>query len=446
MSDFVHLHTHTEYSLLDGLAKIKDLMARTRELGMKSLAITDHGAMYGVIKFFLAAREAGIKPIIGVEAYQAARSRLEKQNGADNDQHHLLLLAKNNSGYHNLMKLVSHAHLEGYYYKPRIDLEILREHSEGLICLSGCLNGQVPSLLLNRQEETAEKKAREFLEIFGQDYYFELQKHPNIPEQDSVNEKMIGLSRKLGVPLVATNDIHYIMPDDAYTQEILLCIQTQHTMLESKRPLSMLNSPDFYMKSREEMKGLFIQYPEAIENTVKIAEKCNVEIELGKWILPQFEVPEGETAETFLRKTALEGMRQRYSEMREELKKRLDYELNIITVKGYSTYFLIVADFVNWAKRQGIGVGPGRGSAAGSLVAYSTGITELDPIRHSLPFERFLNPDRPSPPDIDLDFADTRRDEVIAYVTEKYGNDRVAQIITFGTMEARQPSAMSGGL
>ena len=437
MSDFVHLHTHTEYSLLDGLAKIKDLMARTRELGMKSLAITDHGAMYGVIKFFLAAREAGIKPIIGVEAYQAARSRLEKQNGADNDQHHLLLLAKNNSGYHNLMKLVSHAHLEGYYYKPRIDLEILREHSEGLICLSGCLNGQVPSLLLNRQEETAEKKAREFLEIFGQDYYFELQKHPNIPEQDSVNEKMIGLSRKLGVPLVATNDIHYIMPDDAYTQEILLCIQTQHTMLESKRPLSMLNSPDFYMKSREEMKGLFIQYPEAIENTVKIAEKCNVEIELGKWILPQFEVPEGETAETFLRKTALEGMRQRYSEMREELKKRLDYELNIITVKGYSTYFLIVADFVNWAKRQGIGVGPGRGSAAGSLVAYSTGITELDPIRHSLPFERFLNPDRPSPPDIDLDFADTRRDEVIAYVTEKYGNDRVAQIITFGTMEAR---------
>lgn len=437
MSDFVHLHTHTEYSLLDGLAKIKDLMARTRELGMKSLAITDHGAMYGVIKFFLAAREAGVKPIIGVEAYQAARSRLEKQNGADNDQHHLLLLAKNNTGYHNLMKLVSHAHLEGYYYKPRIDLEILKEHSEGLICLSGCLNGQVPSLLLNRQEETAEKKAREFLEIFGQDYYFELQKHPNIPEQDSVNEKMIGLSRKLGVPLVATNDIHYIMPEDAYAQEILLCIQTQHTMLESKRPLSMLDSPDFYMKSREEMKGLFIQYPEAIENTVKIAEKCNVEIELGKWILPEFEVPGGETAETFLRKTALEGMRQRYSEMRDELKKRLDYELNIITVKGYSTYFLIVADFVNWAKRQGIAVGPGRGSAAGSLVAYSTGITELDPIRHNLPFERFLNPDRPSPPDIDLDFADTRRDEVIAYVTEKYGNDRVAQIITFGTMEAR---------
>ena len=437
MSDFVHLHTHTEFSLLDGLAKIKDLLARTRELGMDSLAITDHGAMYGVIKFFLAAREAGVKPIIGVEAYQAARSRLEKQNGADNDQHHLLLLAKNNTGYHNLMKLVSHAHLEGYYYKPRIDLEILKEHSEGLICLSGCLNGQVPSLFLNRQEETAEKKAREFLEIFGKDYYFELQKHTNIPEQDTVNQKLIALSRKLGVPLVATNDIHYTMPEDAYAQEILLCIQTQHTMLESKRPLSMLDSPDFYMKSREEMKGLFIQYPEAIENTVKIAESCHVEIDLGNWILPQFEVPEGETAETFLRKIALEGMKQRYSEMREDLKKRLDYELNIITVKGYSTYFLIVADFVNWAKRQGIAVGPGRGSAAGSLVAYSTGITELDPIRHNLPFERFLNPDRPSPPDIDLDFADTRRDEVIAYVTEKYGNDRVAQIITFGTMEAR---------
>lgn len=439
MPDFVHLHTHTEFSLLDGLAKIPDLLSRTKELGMDSLAITDHGAMYGVIKFFLKAREAGVKPIIGVEAYQASRSRLDKQPGADRDQHHLVLLAENNTGYHNLMKLVSHAHLEGYYYKPRIDLEVLRDHSEGLIGLSGCLNGEVPHLLATGQAEAAEKKAREFMEIFGPGHFFlELQMHPKIPEQQVTNEKLVELSRRLGLPLVATNDIHYINAEDAYAQEVLLCVQTQHTMLESKRPLSMISSPDFYMRSVEEMRGLFIQYPEAIENTVKIAQMCNVEIELGKWILPEFEVPEGETANSYFMKTAEAGMADRYTQITPELKKRLDYELDIIVKKGYSTYFLIVADFVNWAKGKRIAVGPGRGSAAGSLVAYSMGITDLDPIKHLLPFERFLNPDRPSPPDIDLDFADDRRDEVIAYVTEKYGSDRVAQIITFGTMEARQ--------
>ena len=439
MSDFVHLHCHSEYSLLDGLTKIPDLLNRTKELGMDCLGLTDHGAMYGAIKFFLKAKEAGIKPIIGVECYQASRSRFDKQARLDNDQYHLVLLAKDRTGYQNLMKLVTHAHLEGYYYKPRIDMEILREHSEGLICLSGCLNGEIPKLLLNNQDETAEKKARQFLEIFSQNhYYFELQKHPNIPEQDIVNEKLVNLSRKLGVPLVATNDIHYLLNTDAYAQEILLCIQTQRTILENKRPLSMISSPDFYLKTREEMKGLFIQYPEAIDNTVRIAEMCQTEIELGKWILPKFEVPEGETADTYIKKLSYERINKRYSRITPELEKRLNYELDIISKKGYSTYFLIAADFVNWAKEKKIAVGPGRGSAAGSLVAYVLGITDLDPIIHNLPFERFLNPDRPSPPDIDLDFADDRRDEVIAYVTEKYGSDRVAQIITFGTMEARQ--------
>lgn len=439
MSDFIHLHTHTEYSLLDGLGKIKDLLSKAKDLGMDSLAITDHGSMFGVVKFFLKAREAGIRPIIGVEAYQASRSRFDKQAGIDNDQHHLVLLAENNTGYQNLMKLVTHANLEGYYYKPRIDLQVLRDHNEGLIALSGCLNGEVPHLLATGQTQQAEKKAREYMEIFPEGHFFiELQKHPKITLQDIVNDQLVVLSRKLGLPLVATNDIHYINAEDAKAQEILLCVQTQHTMLESKRPLSMIESPDFYMRSAEEMKGLFIQYPEAIENTVRIAGMCNVDIELGKWILPSFDVPLGENPNSYLKKLARERLGNRFRQVTPDLEKRLNYELEIICHKGYSTYFLIVADFVNWAKSKGIAVGPGRGSAAGSLVAYSMGITDLDPIKHMLPFERFLNPDRPSPPDIDLDFADDRRDEVIAYVTEKYGNDKVAQIITFGTMEARQ--------
>lgn len=439
MSDFTHLHCHTEYSLLDGLNKIPELIARAKSLGMDSLAITDHGAMYGVVKFFLEAKEAGIKPIIGVEAYQATRSRFDKQASLDKDQHHLLLLAKNNTGYKNLMKLITHAHLEGFYYKPRIDLEILRVYSEGLIGLSGCINGEVPHLLLVDQYDAAERKAREFLEIFGVgNYFLELQKHPHIPAQDKVNERLIALSRKLGIPLVATNDVHYLDSEDAEAQEILLCIGTQRTILESNRPLSMIGSPDFYLRSIEEMKGLFIQHPEAIEQTKKIVDMCNVDIELGKWILPNFPVGEGETADSFLRRKAYDGAEERFKKLTEEMKNRLDYELSIITQKGYSTYFLIVADFVNWAKEKGIAVGPGRGSAAGSLVAYSLKITDLDPIFHALPFERFMNPNRPSPPDIDLDFADDRRDEVIAYVTDKYGKDRVAQIITFGTMEAKQ--------
>jgi len=438
MSDFVHLHCHTEFSLLDGLAKIDDLLARCKQFGMDSLAITDHGSMYGAIKFFLKAKEVGIKPIIGVEAYQASRSRFDKQAGIDSDQFHLVLLAENNVGYQNLMKIVTHAHLEGYYYKPRIDMQVLREHNEGIIALSGCLNGEIPHLLATNQEAAAERKAAEFMEIFPDDhFYLELQQHPKIPEQQRVNEKLVALSRKLALPLVATNDIHYVAPEDAEAQEILLCVQTQHTIVEPKRPLSMISSPDFYMKSQEEMKGLFIQYEEAIANTVSIAKRCNVEIELGKWILPHVDVPKDETAKSYLLKLANERLANKFKTVTSELKKRLEYELTIITAKGYATYFLIVADFVNWAKEKGIAVGPGRGSAAGSLVAYSLGITDLDPLKYNLPFERFLNPDRPSPPDIDLDFADDRRDEVIAYVTEKYGSDKVAQIITFGTMEAR---------
>lgn len=438
MSDFVHLHCHSEYSLLDGLAKIPDLLAQCQAFGMNALALTDHGAMYGAFKFYKKAKDAGIKPIIGMEAYMATRSRFDRQSGLDNDQYHLILLAKNNTGYKNLIKLTTLAHLEGFYYKPRIDLEALRLHHEGLIILTGCLNGEVPQLLLTNQDHQAEKRLRDFIEIFPGDVYVELQHHAKIAHQEVVNEKIIALARRLGLPLVATNDVHYVNPDDAEAQDILVCIQTQRTILEKERPMSILDSPDFYLRSPEEMQGLFIQYPEAISNTADIAKRCTVEIETGKWVLPHFPVPGEETPESYLSKLANERVAERYGQITEEIKNRLNYELSVITKKGYSTYFLVVADFVNWAKKQGITVGPGRGSAAGSLVAYAMRITELDPLAHSLPFERFLNPERPSPPDIDLDFADDRRDEVIAYVTDRYGKDKVAQIITFGTMEARQ--------
>ncbi|KKS41141.1 MAG: polymerase III, alpha subunit protein [Candidatus Gottesmanbacteria bacterium GW2011_GWB1_43_11] len=439
MPDFVHLHTHSEFSLLDGLCRMEDLVARTKALGMNTLALTDHGAMYGSIKFYQQALVAGIKPIIGVEIYVAARSRFDKQPDLDRDQYHLVLLAQNTVGYKNLLKLVTLAHLEGYYYKPRIDLELLRQHCQGLICLSACLAGEVPSLLLAGQDVRAEAKAKQYLEIFGQDHYFlELQMHPNIKELATVNEKLVQLSRKLGIPLVATNDVHYIEKEDAEAHEVLLCVQTQHTMLEKNRPLSLAASPDFYLRSPEEMTGLFIQYPDAVANTRKIADMCELTIPLGKWILPPFIVPASDTPETHIKKMVYQGAQNFYGHpLPAHVVERIDYELSIIGKKGYATYFLIVADFVNWAKKQGILVGPGRGSAAGSVVSFILGITGLDPFYFSLPFERFLNPERPSPPDIDLDFADDRRDEVIAYVTQKYGSDKVAQIITFGTMEAR---------
>jgi len=437
-ADFIHLHNHSEYSLLDGLSKISDILAKAKAYKMDSVAITDHGVMYGAIKFYLAARDMKIKPIIGVEAYMARRSRLDKEARIDSDQTHLLLLAKNFDGYKNLMKLTSIAHLEGFYYKPRIDFEVLEKYSKGLIATSACVEGIVPYYLRIGEDETAYTHAKRLAEIFGNDhFYLEIQKH-KFEEQDRVNEKLIRMSKKLGIPLVAANDCHYVNREDALAQEALLCIQTQTFLNDKDRKLTMIDSPDFYFRSPNEMKELFIEYPEAIKNTVKISEMCNLEIPMEKWILPAFPIPTKETPESYLRKVALDGLKKRYKKLDSALKKRLEYEINVICKKGFATYFLIVADFVNWAKEQGIRVGPGRGSVSGSLVSYSMRITSVDPIEHNLPFERFLNPARPSPPDIDLDFADIRRDEVIAYVTGKYGEDKVAQIITFGSMEARQ--------
>lgn len=438
MAKFVHLHVHSEFSLLDGLGKLDQLIARTKEMGMDTLAITDHGAMYGSFKFYLKAKAAGIKPIIGVETYVARRSRLDKEGKIDTDPYHLVLLAENEIGYRNLLKLVTRAHLDGYYYKPRIDWELLKQHHEGLICLSACLAGQVPQLLMQDKLKEAEEVAIKYAELFGPDhYYIELQKHPHIPAIEETNQKLVTLSRKLGLPLVATNDVHYVNADDAEAQEILLCVQTQRTIVEKNRPLSMMESPDFYLRSPDEMAELFAQYPEALENTVKIADMCDLTLSVGKWILPHFPVPDGKKPEEYLREIIYERLPGKYKEVTPEVTERVEYELDIITKKGYSTYFLIVQDFVNWAKSQKIAVGPGRGSAAGSVISYILNITGLDPFFFRLPFERFLNPFRPTPPDIDLDFADDRRDEVIAYVTARYGDDKVAQIITFGTMEAR---------
>lgn len=438
MADFVHLHNHSEYSLLDGLQKMTNMIEHAKNSGMKALAITDHGNMYGTIKFYKACLEAGIKPIIGCEIYVARRTRHDKEAGKDNDSNHLILLAENNEGYKNLMRIVSAANLEGYYYKPRTDLELLEKYHEGLICLSACVNGYVSEPLLENRQEEAEKRAKKLSEIFGPDhFYLELQKHLNVKQQDELNEKLIKMSEKLGIPVVATNDNHYTKKGDAEAQEVLLCIQTQNTLTNKNRKLSMIDSPDFYMKTPEEMSELFAQTPQAITNSVKIAEMCNVEISLGKWIMPVFDVPPDTTPGDYLTKLVYEGLENRYGKVTPEIKERADYELSIILKKKYEMYFLIVADFVNWAKSQGISVGPGRGSAAGSVVSFALRITDVDPFYFNLPFERFLNPDRPSAPDIDLDFADTRRDEVIAYVTKKYGEDKVAQIITFGTMEAK---------
>ncbi len=438
MIDFVHLHNHSEFSLLDGLSKIEEMVQHAANLGMKALAITDHGNLYGTIKFYNACLEKGIKPIIGCEIYVAKRSRHDKEAGIDNDYNHLILLAKNQKGYKNLMKIVTVSHLEGFYYKPRVDIELLKEYHEGLICLSACVNGYISDPLLHSQEQLAVERLTVMTEIFGPDnFYLELQRHINVPPQEQLNPKLMELSRKYAVPLVATNDNHYIKKEDAEAQEILLCIQTQTTIETENRKLSMINSPDFYIKSQEEMIELFIDVPESIENSSKIASLCNLEITLGKWIMPVFAVPKDLDETTYFKKQIEEGLERRYKERTHEITQRVEYELSIILKKGYQTYILIVADFVNWAKNHGITVGPGRGSNAGSIISYAIGISDIDPLFFKLPFERFLNPMRPSPPDIDLDFADDRRDEVIEYVTQKYGNDKVAQIITFGTMEAR---------
>lgn len=438
MADFVHLHNHTEYSLLDGLQKTKNMVEYARDLGMKALAITDHGNMYGTIKFYKACLDAGIKPIIGCEIYVSKRSLHDKEAGQDKDYNHLILLAENETGYKNLMKIVTISHLEGYYYKPRTDLKLLETYHEGLICLSACVNGYVSEPFLRDEYTLAEERAIKLSKIFGPDnFYLELQRHLNVPPQEKINQKLIKLSQKLGLPVVATNDNHYTKKEDAEAQEILLCVQTQTTLLDKKRKLSMVSSPDFYIKTAEEMEKLFIDIPQALENANKIGERCNVEITLGKWHMPIFDVPDDMTTTDYLTKLVYEGAKKRYGDISQEIKDRIDYELSVIIKKKYETYFLVVADFVNWAKNNGIAVGPGRGSAAGSVISYALKITDADPFFFNLPFERFLNPLRPSAPDIDLDFADTRREEVIEYVTKKYGKEKVAQIITFGTMEAR---------
>lgn len=437
MADFVHLHNHSEYSLLDGLSRVEPMVERAKEFGMDAIAITDHGALYGAIRFYKACKAANIKPIIGCEIYIAPGSRRDK-TAEDKDYNHLVLLVKDMIGYKNLLKIVSISHLEGFYYKPRTDIALLEEHRQGLICLSACLSGYVSEPLLLGQETEAIKRMNTLLEIYGEDFYLELQRHPNIENQEKLNQKLLELSKRHGVPVVATNDNHYIKHDDAEAQEVLLCIGTQTTLETPDRKLSMIDSPDFYIKSPSEMRAMFIDLPESIKNSVVISEKCNIELELGQWIIPKVEVPRGKTAAEYIKELVYEGLKSRYKKLNSEIKKRAEYELSIITKKGYEAYFLIVADFVNWAKGNGISVGPGRGSAAGSIVSYALNITDVDPFFFKLPFERFLNPYRPSAPDIDLDFADTRRDEVIDYVTKKYGKDKVAQIITFGTMEARQ--------
>ena len=436
--EFVHLHVHSEYSLLDGLSKIDKLVGKTKELGMNAVALTDHGVMYGAIKFYNACRQAGIKPIIGCEMYLTPKSRFEKSGGTQEGKelYHLLVLAKNYEGYQNLMQLVSRAHLEGFYYKPRLDWELLEKYHQGLVVATACLQGMVPSLLLGNREEEARAAAQKLWEIFGDDFYLELQDHPKIADQKKANRLLIKLSREIGLPLLATNDSHYLNPEDAQAQDALLAIGTQKKINDPKR-LSMLDSPDFYLKSPQEMAAAFADYPEAITNTVAVAQKCQLEIPLGQKIYPSFPLPEGKTAPQYLEELVWERAPKRYPKITSEIKERINYELGIIIKMGYAEYFLIVQDYVNWAKAQGIRVGPGRGSGAGSIVAFILRITSIDPLEHHLPFERFLNPERQSTPDFDIDFSDDRRDEVIEYVRQKYGEDRVANIITFGTIEAR---------
>lgn len=434
---FVHLHVHSEYSLLDGMCRIDKYVDKAKEMGMPAVAISDHGALYGAFKFFIKCKDTGIKPIVGCELYKANGKRTEKPEKGERNVFHLLVLAKNVTGYKNLLQLVTRANLEGFYYKPRVDWELLEKYSEGLIATTSCLAGEVPQLIMQDQLTKAEEVLLRYHKIFKDDFYIELQRHPNLPELDTVNDQLVKFSRKHGIPLVATNDVHYLDKDDAYAQEILLCIQTQRAVFEKNRPMSMIDVPDYYFKTAEEMKTLFHDYPEAIENTLKIAEKCDLEIPHGKLILPKYALPEGYTNEEYLRKMTYDK-KDRIKGFDDKLVcERLDYELDIINRKGYAPYFLFVQDVVTWSKDTGIAVGPGRGSAAGSLVSYVLRITDINPLEYNLPFERFLNPERPTPPDIDIDFSDKRRGEVIEYISRQYGEDNVAQVITFGTLESK---------
>ncbi|MEK7611764.1 MAG: DNA polymerase III subunit alpha [Patescibacteria group bacterium] len=436
MPKFVHLHTHSHYSLLDGLPKVDELVERAKELGMDALAITDHGNLYGAVEFYKKAKAAGIKPIFGVEAYIAPGDHTEKGENGNRKYFHLTLIVKNEVGWRNLIQLVTKANLDGFYYRPRMDKNLLRKHHEGLIALSGCLAGEVSQVLLANNITKATEVAREYQDIFGaENYYFEIGHHPGVPETVPVREGLVKLSRELDIPLVATQDIHYLKKEDAEYHDILLAVQTGNKTSDPDR-LS-LKSDDFSMRSPEEMAELFKETPEAVENTVKIGDQCSFELELDKIKLPKFQLPNGVTAETFLNNLLKERTPDRYTEITEEVQSRVAMEVSVINKMGFADYFLIVQDFVNWAKERGIVVGPGRGSAAGSIVSYILGITDLDPIRYELIFERFLNPDRIQMPDIDIDITDIRRDEVLGYLREKYGEDHVAHIITFGTMAAR---------
>lgn len=433
---FTHLHVHTEFSLLDGSCKIKEIVARAKELGMDSLAITDHGVMYGVIDFYKAAKEVGIKPIIGCEVYVAPGSRFNKEAGQSEDKyHHLVLLAENNEGYANLMKIVSKGFIDGFYYKPRVDYEVLEQYHEGIIALSACLAGEVQKYLARGFYEEGKKAALKYQDIFGKgNYYLELQDH-GIPEQKMVNSSLLRMSKELDIELVATNDVHYINAEDSVAHDILLCIQTGKKVSDEDR--MRYEGGQFYLKSEDEMRKLFPYALQALENTHKIAQRCNVEIEFGVTKLPRYDVPEGYTSWEYLNYLCTKGLNEKYPDDDGTLRERLDYELGIINKMGYVDYFLIVWDFINYAKSNDIMVGPGRGSAAGSIVSYCLGITDIDPIKYDLLFERFLNPERVSMPDIDVDFCYERRQEVIDYVVRKYGKDRVVQIVTFGTLAAR---------
>ena len=442
---FVHLHNHSEYSLLDGLSNVKDLVARAVELGQPAVALTDHGAMHGIIKFYVAAKKAGIKPILGMEGYMARRNLEDKDAHLDSSPYHILLLAKDLKGYQNLLKLATIANVEGFYYKPRIDKKVLRQYAEGLITSSGCIDGEIPRALLEGNYAKAQGVVREYLDIFGpENFFFELQRHQThnpgrlFQLLEKVNEGIVMLSKEFNIPLVATNDVHYVRAEDAEAQDALLAVQTKEMLGDPNRKLSMLDSPDFYLKSADEMKDIFTAYPEAVENTLLINSKITEDYNLpmGKMIFPRFDVPDGMSADDYLRKLAYENFPKKFPEGGEEVTARIEKELKIIADKGYSAYILIMGDLARFRSEQGI-LTNARGSAAGSVVQYLLDIVHLDPLKYKLPFERFLNPERMSPPDVDMDIADSRRDEVIEYTTEKYGRDKVAQVCTFGTLEAR---------
>ncbi len=439
MSKFIHLHNHSHYSLLDGLTKIGELVDEAKNYGMPAVALTDHGNMHGALEFYKKAKDAEIKPILGFEAYVAQRSRHKKEANVDIKPFHLVLLAKNEEGYRNLLKLTSLGYLEGFYYKPRVDKEILAEHSKGIVASSACLGGEIPRLLISNKYDQAKEAAREHQDIFGKENFFlEVQHHPNISNQDFANQQIIKLGKELNIPVIATQDSHYLKKDDAIAQDALVAIQTNNTVNDTNR-FSMKDT-DLSFKSPNEMMTTFKDNPEVISNTLKVAEMCNVELKLADWVFPKFELPEGETYESQLKKDTYEGLKKKWTNFKEgeeeTTKERIEYELGVINEKGYAPYFLIIADFVNEAKKRGI-VTNTRGSAAGSFVSHLIGISDVDPLEYSLPFERFLNPFRPSLPDVDMDFADDRRDEIIEYAREKYGHEKVAQIGTFGTMMAR---------